>query len=346
MDVSDRIIPGFPLKTEEALIGFSVVVPSFNHAKFISDALNSLLNQNYTNLEIIVVDGGSTDGTIDILKEYGENIRWVSEKDDGQSDALANGFTMATKEWLTWLNSDDIQTNNALHRVNETIRRNPEAHVVIGQAHYMDEEGNYLRPYPTIDIAPGIDISHELFSKGYVAQPSVYFNRDAYHKVGGIDRNMQFAMDYDLWVRLALNGYLFAAIQEDISGNRWYAMTKTSSQPLPLMAEAVAVQIREFGRVSAYFVQAISDYFYSVIHSPYRGDKNHFVFRMIYFKAFWIILNCRRPFHCLWGLITQNMAKSGPIVGDKLTVLEMIQFVAQAFKERFKKYIKGPSKYE
>ena len=325
---------------KEASVGFSVVMPSLNQAGFISDALNSILGQNYEDLEIIVMDGGSTDGTVEILESYGDALRWVSEKDNGQSHALAKGFNMATKEWLTWLNSDDIQTNNALYQVQEAIRRNPGAQVVVGQGHYVDESGAYLRPYPTINVGPGADVCRELFMKGYLAQPSVFFHRDAYRAVDGINAGMQFTMDYDLWVRLARNGFHFVGIPDDISGNRWYESTKTASQPLPLLAEAVAVQTREFGRVSPYFIQAVSDYLYSVLHSPHRGDKYHFVYRMIYFKCMWICLNWRRPLHCIWGLISENIAKSGPIIGDKITLREAARYIADAVWQK-----RGKSRY-
>jgi glycosyltransferase involved in cell wall biosynthesis len=324
---------------KNAQVGFSVVMPSFNHARFIAEALNSLLDQRYENLEIIVVDGGSTDGTVGILRSYRDRICWISEKDDGQSDALAKGFAMATQEWLTWLNSDDVQTNNALYYVQKAIRNNPGVQVVVGQGHYIDEAGNYLRPYPTIAAGPGIDVSKELFEKGYVAQPSVFFHHDAYQAVGGINPTLQFAMDYDLWVRLARNGCRFVAVTEDISGNRWYETTKTASQYLPLLADVVAVQMREYQCVSPYFVQAISDHLYSALHSLHRHDGSHVLYRIIYFKSVWVWLNCHRPFYCLWGLITQNIAKSGPIVGDKLTLLEMLQFSLQAFKQRFQHFL-------
>ena len=162
-------------RSEYEPVGFSVVIPSLNQSKFISEAINSLLDQKYEDLEIIVIDGGSSDGTVNILKGYGRKIRWISEEDNGQSDALVKGFAMATKEWLTWLNSDDVQTNNALHHVCAAIKGNTGVQIVVGQGHYIDERGNFLRSYPTIDANPDVDVSRQLFEKGYMAQPSVYF---------------------------------------------------------------------------------------------------------------------------------------------------------------------------
>src|SRR5258706_15711376 len=124
-----------------APVGFTVVVPSFNQGRFIDETLRSLLDQGYPSLEILVVDGGSTDDTVERLKQYGNRISWISEKDDGQSDAIAKGFARAKHEWITWLNSDDVQCNQALWVVNDSIAGIKEVDVVIGQGHYMDADG-------------------------------------------------------------------------------------------------------------------------------------------------------------------------------------------------------------
>jgi glycosyltransferase involved in cell wall biosynthesis len=311
---------------DKGIIGFSIVIPSFNQGAYISETINSLLNQRYPNLEIIVVDGHSTDNTLDILRGYGDQIRWISEKDEGQSDALAKGFSMATKEWLAWLNSDDVQTGDALWKVEEAIIDHPETQVIFGRGHYMDKLGNFLRPYPTIEIGLGMDPAKELFEKGYVAQPSVFFRRDTYLACGGVNRKLQFVMDYELWVRFARAGYRFLGIPEDLSGNRWHESAKTSSQLLPLLAEVVHVQVKEYGKVSPYFVQAISDHLYGVIHSKHFGDKHHILYRTLFFKTVWVWLNFRRPTYCVWGFLTENICKSGPIVGDKLTFSDLYSY--------------------
>lgn len=332
MDMSSRHVALQP--GQDLPVSFSVVVPSFNHAHFIAQTLDSLLDQEYENLEVIVMDGGSTDGTVPLLRSYGDRIRWLSEKDKGQSDALAKGFALAGGDWLAWLNSDDIQTSRALHHVGAAIKAHPDAQVVVGQGHYIDEDGNYLRPYPTISVGPGVDVSRELFEKGYLAQPSVFFHRAAYQAVRGINSSMQFAMDYDLWVRLACHGCQFVAVAQDISGSRWHDSAKTTAYYLPLLSEAVAVQLREYRRVSPYFAQAVSDHLYSILHSCHRGDKYHLFYRQLYFKAAWTWFNCHRPLYCLRGLLTQHIAKSGPLTGDKLTLFEMVHGLLKALKQR------------
>lgn len=299
--------------------GFTIVVPSYNQGRFIDETLDSLLSQNYPNVEILVIDGGSTDDTRERLTRRGETIQWVSEPDDGQSDAIAKGFARASKPWIAWLNSDDIQSNRALWAVDRVIAADPTVDVVVGQGHYMDADGGNPRPYPTIETGPGVDVRKELFEKGFLAQPSVYFRKDAYERIGGVDRSLDFCMDYDLWVRFALQDCRFAPCADDISGNRWYETTKTAGQLLDLLAEVAATQRRHFGKVSPYFVQAISDNLYAKFHSAHHGDTYHLLYRTLYFKATWTWLNLHAPLYCARGLLMESIAKSGPLAGDKAT---------------------------
>jgi glycosyltransferase involved in cell wall biosynthesis len=301
-----------------ATIGISVVVPSFNHGRFIDGTIRSLLEQDYPNLEVLIMDGGSTDDTVERLKRYGDRIRWISEKDAGQSDAIIKGFAQTRHPWITWLNSDDVQCNRALHRVAEVVKSDPAVEVVVGRAHYMDEDGSNPRPYPTIDFGPCIDTKREVFEKGYMAQPSIFFRRALYERVGGLNRSLNFCMDYELWARFAAAGARFAKVDADISGNRWYETTKTAGRTLDLYAEVVATQQRVFGGVSPFFVQAVSDHLYTRFHSKFHGDSANLWFRWLYFKALWTVLNARSPWYCLKGLATHSIAKSGPVIGDRM----------------------------
>ncbi|WP_157961298.1 glycosyltransferase family 2 protein [Microvirga flavescens] len=302
------------------VIGISVVVPSFNQGRFIDETIRSLLDQNYPNLEILVMDGGSTDDTIERLKVYGDRIRWISEKDEGQSDAIVKGFARTSKPWITWLNSDDVQCNRALWRLNEAVAANPNAEVVIGGGHYMDADGSNERPYPTINVGPGIDVKREMFEKGYVAQPSVFYTRELYNRVGGLDRSLHFCMDYELWTRFAVSGATFARIDADISGNRWYETTKTSAQTFDLYAEILATQQRVFGIISPYYVQAVSDHLYTKFHAQFYGEYGYIFIRWVYFKALWVALNARAPLYCIKGLFRYTLSKSGATAGDFMTL--------------------------
>jgi glycosyltransferase involved in cell wall biosynthesis len=314
--------------------GITVVVPSFNHGRFIDAAIDSILEQNYPNVEIMVIDGGSTDDTVDRLRSFGDKIRWVSEKDDGQSDAIIKGVAATKNKWVTWLNSDDVQSGDALRRVDEAVKADPGVEVLVGGGHYMSLEGAFLRPYPAIEVGPNIDVRRQIFDKGFMAQPSVYFRRDLYERVGGLDRKLRFCMDYELWARFSLAGARFGKIDGDISGNRWHDTSKTASQLIDLYAEVIATQRVLFGKVSPYFVQALSDHLYGRFHSKFFGDGAHLLHRWIYFKAIWVMFNARSPVYCLTGLLRHSIVKSGPLADDHATIGDWLGGVLKAVRKR------------
>jgi glycosyltransferase involved in cell wall biosynthesis len=316
------------------LPGFTVVVPSLNHGKFIDATLASLLGQDYPKLEIIVVDGGSRDDTVERLRRYRDRIAWVCEPDNGQAHAIAKGFARATQPWLAWLNSDDVHGEKALWAVAEAIARHPEADVAYGRGHYIDASGARLGDYPTVEIGPATDVAALMFEKGYLAQPSVYFRRAIYERVGGIDQSLRYVMDYELWIRLALAKAKFVMIDRDLSGNRWHADAKTASGLGRLYAEAIAVQRRHFDRVSPYFVQAVSDERCRARLGDRGRGATALLRRWAYFKWNWLRLNANRPGYCLKGLLSETIAKSGPVVGDRMRAREWLAGLAGALLGR------------
>jgi glycosyltransferase involved in cell wall biosynthesis len=299
-------------------IGITVVIPSFNQGEFIADSLQSITAQNYPEIQIIVQDGGSKDATLDVLRRHQGKIEWTSEPDEGQSDAIVKGFAKAKYDWITWLNSDDLQTDNALWKVDAAVSKHSDADVVVGNGHYIDRAGKFLRPYPRIDLSAGIDVKHQMFEGGYLAQPSVFFRRAKYDAVGGIDKSLKFCMDFDLWCRFALAGQKFITVEEDISGNRWYDETKTSSQHLNLLAEVCATQTRLFGKVSFYYAQGLSDALFQTIRGVHHGPTHGLLYRTLFFKSVWIWLNLHDLDWLRTGLMDRNIARSGPIHRDEI----------------------------
>jgi glycosyltransferase involved in cell wall biosynthesis len=298
--------------------GITVVVPSLNQGTFIGDALSSLLKQQYRNLEIIVQDGGSTDSTLAVLRSFGDQISWTSEPDSGQAEAIVKGFAKAKHDWITWLNSDDIQCDDALWKIEAAITANPSAVVVAGHGHYIDEAGNFLRPYPRVNLSKGADLPREFFEKGYIAQPSVFFRKAKYEAVGGLNVGLRYCMDYDLWARLAVSGARFVGIEDDISGNRWYEDTKTSGQLLELLSEVCATQIRLYRKISPYYIQGLSDLLYRRLYETHFGHANSLFVRTLFFKAIWLCLNFHQTGWWLNGLLRINIARAGPLVGDRI----------------------------
>jgi glycosyltransferase involved in cell wall biosynthesis len=186
------------LKSDLPLI--SIVTPSFNQARYLEAAIQSVFSQNYPRLEYIIVDGGSTDDSLDIIRKYsGKLAWWTSEKDKGQTDALNKGFAHAGGNILAWLNSDDTYEPGALASAMEILQGDPQLGLVYGDANYINETGRVIGKFP----AAQTDL-HRL-RQGYVhiPQQASFFRGDLWRSVGPLDPSFYFAMDYDLWVRIA-----------------------------------------------------------------------------------------------------------------------------------------------
>jgi glycosyltransferase involved in cell wall biosynthesis len=178
----------------------SIVTPSFNQARYLEATLDSVLSQDYPAIEYIVVDGGSTDGSREILERYSSRLAWwVSEPDRGQTDAINKGFARARGEVLAWLNSDDTYTPGAVRAAVEQLQARPEVAMVYGEANYIDENGCVIGRFPAAQT------DYRRLRQGYVhiPQQSSFWRAEYWHKVGPLDPSFYFAMDYDLWVRLA-----------------------------------------------------------------------------------------------------------------------------------------------
>ena len=178
----------------------TVVTPSFNQVQFLEATIRSVLDQNYPNLEYIIVDGGSTDGSVEIIQRYANRLAWwISEKDKGQTDAINKGFARATGDILAWINSDDTYEPGSFARAAEEFTRHPEMSLIYGHANYINASGKVIGEFPSAQT------DYARLRSGYVhvAQQSAFFRADLWRKVGPLDPTFYFAMDYDLWVRLA-----------------------------------------------------------------------------------------------------------------------------------------------
>jgi len=177
----------------------SVVTPSYNQAAYLEYTLRSVLGQDYPRLEYIVVDGGSTDGSVEVLRRYADRLAWwVSEPDQGQADALRKGFARARGEILAWLNSDDMYAPGAIAAAVAALQQHPEAGWVVGDALSVDAGG---RPFHHHRGGPwGLP---ELMTLHILPQPAVFFRRAVYEQAGGVDPSFRYLMDHHLWLRLA-----------------------------------------------------------------------------------------------------------------------------------------------
>lgn len=204
----------------------TVVTPSYNQAKFLEETLKSVLAQRDQIHEYFVLDGGSTDGSADLIRKYQGGIDWwVSEKDKGQSDALHRGFARATGDYLFWLNSDDLLLPGAIAKVRQALAINPDWDVLTGYHARIDEHSKITFLYQSPPETPW------KFRNGFsrVCQQTCYFRRSLYESVGGVNVDLQCVMDFDLWCKFMRAGAIWGHLPDYLGGFRWYDATKTSS---------------------------------------------------------------------------------------------------------------------
>jgi len=214
----------------------SIITPSFNQGEFIRDTIESILAQNYPNLEHIVVDGGSTDNTVEILKSY-NHLDWTSEPDNGQTDALNRGLAKATGDIVTWLNSDDWYPPNVLSRVAKEIENSP---VVMGACAITDKVGKVDYHVTNVERT-WFDLLKYWCSYSIPTQPSIFFSRkvlESIKRLDGtyLDEELYYCMDYDLWMRM-WRQFPAKQIPELFSYYRMYEDNKTGKGNDPLLPE-------------------------------------------------------------------------------------------------------------
>ena len=202
----------------------TIVTPSYNQGDYIEDTILSVLNQDYPNLEYIIIDGGSTDQTVDIIKKYNDRIQyWVSEKDSGQSNAINKGFLRATGEIINWLNSDDQLMPGTLHRLAGLFTEHPEVAVVHGRIEYFGE----TTPYYSVNI-PKKDLRTRYVSHICMPQPACFYRKKLIDEQGLLDESLHFSMDTDLFVRAGLH-YQILQVEEVFARFRLHAASKSVS---------------------------------------------------------------------------------------------------------------------
>lgn len=207
------------------MLSFTIITPSFNQGEFIERTLQSVYAQNYPRLQYLVIDGGSTDQTLDILRRQGDRIEWISEPDEGQSDAINKGFDRATGDVIGWLCSDDTLRPGALHAVAAYLEQHPDVEMVVGDGWNIDA---YDRPLRFYRVRPFNVRRFIAQGASDLMQPACFWRRSVLQKVGKLDTTLQYAMDYDFFIRIGLQckvGYLPQAL----SNTRMHGDCKTVS---------------------------------------------------------------------------------------------------------------------
>jgi glycosyltransferase involved in cell wall biosynthesis len=242
--------PGLPL--------VSIVTPSFNQARFLESTIQSVLSQSYPRLEYIIVDGGSTDGSPDIIKKYSDKLAWwVSEKDKGQTEALNKGFAHAKGDILAWLNSDDTYLPGAVVTAVNYFQEYPQLGLVYGDANFINEAGQVIGKFPAAQT------NLHLLRQGYVhiPQQASFFRGDLWHTVGPLDPSFYFAMDYDLWVRITARSQV-KYVPQTWANFRLHTAGKTISADDRCWPEMLRVHYRDGGSfisviVAKYYVRKL-----------------------------------------------------------------------------------------
>lgn len=253
----------------------SIITPSFNQGKFIARTLQSVKQQQDTlpndiAIEHVVYDGGSTDDTLEILRGFKDDVVWVSEPDRGQTHAVNKGLQNTTGEIIGWLNSDDVYYPGAISKVLNFFAENPEVDVVYGMARHIDIYDKVINSYPTAAFSV-----QDLLANCFICQPALFFRRRVLNKTGLLDESLNYCMDYEFWVRMALLGIKFAYLQDLLAGSRLYPQNKTLSAKVAVHAEINDMLKKHLNYVP---ISALINYAYAVVSETVNKNTKPYKF--------------------------------------------------------------------
>jgi glycosyltransferase involved in cell wall biosynthesis len=245
--------------TEHPLV--SIITPSFNQSRYIEATINSVLSQDYPNIEYMILDGDSQDGTVEIIKKYENKLAWwVSEKDKGQTDAINKGFARAKGEILAWLNSDDTYEPGAISAAVKYLQEHPEAGMVYGDCNFINEDGRVIGKFGAAQT------NQKLLRQGYVhiPQQTMFFRAELWKRVGPLDPSFYFAMDYDLWTRISALSEL-KYVPQTWANFRLHTTGKTIVADDRCWPEMVRVHYRDGG---SFFSVIVAKYYVRKLIAP------------------------------------------------------------------------------
>lgn len=229
----------------------SIVTPTLNAAAYLKQAIDSVLAQEEARIEYLVVDGGSTDATLEILRSYEGRLSVVPEPDAGPAEAINRGFRLAHGEIFAWLSADDLYLPGAVATAVEELSAHPAAGVLYGEAEWIDEGGRRLGNYPTAPFD-----ARRLAAECFIAQPAAFLRRQAFEAVGGLDVRWRHTFDYDLWIRLSRR-FPFAFVPKLLAASRMHRRSITLGARRRVLEENIRLLVHHFGYAPFAWVYAL-----------------------------------------------------------------------------------------
>lgn len=266
----------------------SIITPSYNQAKYLEQTIQSVLTQEYANIEYIVIDGGSNDGSVDIIKKYQDKLAyWISEKDNGQADAINKGFAKATGGIIAWLNSDDYYLPETITKAVKVFEENPEVVLVYGNMLAVDENGKTFNTlnYKQLTL-------EDLICFQIIGQPAVFFRKVALEKTNGLNLNFHFLLDHLFWIELAQHGKMLY-VNQTWSAARYHVEAKNRAKAAEFGQEAFRILslVEQDKNLSTTFEKVKN----RAIASAHRVDARYMLdggfpkqALLAWFKSFWI----------------------------------------------------------
>ena len=233
----------------------SIVTPSYNSGAYLEECIQSVLAQDYPDIEYIVIDGGSTDETPAILSRYADRIdRIVSRPDSGQAQAINDGFKLAGGEIFAYLNADDTYLPGAISTAVAAFEKHPDSAVVYGNGYHVLGDGSTVAPYPTMRFDP-----QGFRHRCYICQPAAFIRSDAFREIGGMNPDLHYSLDYDLWIRLA-QMYRFTYIEPFLATSRMHAANKSFANRKLIYREVFETLKRHYSYIPYEWVYGYASY--------------------------------------------------------------------------------------